>query len=64
MEERFGTLEETMQQLVHNLANLGLFQNNQNNRPPQNFRNQEDKTLRVDIPDFDCCTHDPETYLE
>lgn len=45
IDERFESLEETLQRLVHGLANVGLFPNNQPERliPNPNPRNQEDK---------------------
>lgn len=64
--ERFEAPEETVQRLVQGLANVGLFPNNQNDRPMQNPnpRYQEDKTLRIDVPDFDGYSHDPGNYLD
>lgn len=66
MEGRFEALEETVQRLVQNLANVGLF----NNDPPERHplvhqpRTQEDKNLRIDVLDFDGLSHEPEYYLD
>ena len=66
IEERFELLEETVQRLVQGMTNVGLFHNNQIERPPQNPnpKNQEDRTIKIDIPDFDGYSHDPEHYLD
>ena len=40
---------------------------NQGDRPqqhPQNHRNNEDKTLKIDLPSFDRHSPDPEVYLD
>lgn len=66
MEERFGALEDTIQRLVQGLANVGLFPNNQIDRPLPNPTptHQEDRTIWIDVLDFDGCSHDPNHYLE
>ena len=39
--------------------------NNQIERPQNpNPRNHEDRTIKIDIPDFDGYSHDPEHYLD
>ena len=64
VEDRLGTLEENMQIVIQGLANAGLLNHNPQVRPFQNQRGTEDRTLRVDIPDFDGFSHDPSSYLE
>ena len=59
-EERFGMLEDGMHRLM---IHLGL--DNQVDRPPNpNPRPYEDGTIKIDIPDFDGLTHEPEHYLD
>lgn len=66
--ERFEALEETVQRLVQGLTNMGVFDNYQQERPIQNQnphpRYQEDRTLKIDISEFDGHSHDPEHYLD
>lgn len=66
IEERFETLEATVQRLVQGLTNVGLFHNQQPDRPKPhiNFRNQEDRTMKIDILDFDGHSHDPQHYFD
>lgn len=65
-DERFRALEETVERLEQGLANMEMFNNNQIERPRQNqnLRNQEDRTIKIDIPEFDGHSHDPEAYLD
>ena len=59
-EERFGALEDKLERLM---MHLGL--ENQTNRPPNpNFRPYEDRTIKIDLPEFDGLSHDPAKYLE
>ena len=59
-EERFGMLEDGMRRLM---IHLGL--DNQNERPQNpNPRPYDDRTIKIDIPNFDGLNHDPERYLD
>ena len=64
VENRLGTLEENMQIIMQGLANAGFFHHNPQNRPVQNHRHQEDRALKIDIPDFDGFSYDPSNYLD
>lgn len=68
MDERLEALEETIQRPVEDLANMGLFHNQQQERPlqnqDQNPRNQEDRAIKIDIPYFDGYSHNPKHYLD
>ena len=62
-EERFAMIEEGMRKLMHEINQLG--RKNQIDRPQNpNLRNHEDRTMKIDIPDFNGYTHDPEHYLD
>lgn len=62
-EDRLGALEATIQRLMQRLDNVAINPNQQEERPLQHqfMRNQEDRTIKIDIPEFDGNTHDPET---
>ena len=64
VDEKIETLTNLLQQLAVTVANnMG----NQGDRPqqhPQNHRNNEDKTLKIDLPSFDGHSPDPEVYLD
>ena len=62
-EERFALIEEGMRKMMHEINQLG--RNNQIDRPQNpNFWNHENQKMKIDIPDFDGYTHDPEHYLD
>lgn len=65
MDEQFKGLEEIVHRLIQFLANVGLFNNTPIKRQPriQNPRNQENKTLKIDIHEFDDFSHEPEHYI-
>ncbi|XP_057526414.1 uncharacterized protein LOC130805648 [Amaranthus tricolor] len=64
VDEKIETLTNLLQQLAVTVVNnMG----NQGDRPqqhPQNHRNNEDKTLKIDLPSFDGHSPDPEVYLD
>ena len=64
MDEKLEALTNIVQQLALTVANnMG----NQEERPqqyPQNNRTSEDKTLKIDLPNFDGHSSDPEVYLD
>ena len=63
MEERFGILEENMRLVTQTLTQLRL--DNQHDRTPNpNLRPYEDRTVKIDIPEFDGHSYDPRKYLE
>ena len=63
MEERFGILEENMRLVTQTLTQLRL--DNQHHRTPNpNLRPYEDRTVKIDIPEFDGYSYDPGKYLE
>jgi hypothetical protein len=64
LEGRFEALEATVERLVQGLTLVGLVPNQQPNRPIPNPKHYEDRTIRLDIPDFDGHTHNPSHYLE
>ncbi|XP_057532797.1 uncharacterized protein LOC130810672 [Amaranthus tricolor] len=61
-DDRFEAIEDKLDRLF---AHLGI--DNQNNRPPipnPNCRPYEDRTIKIDLPEFDGISHDPSKYLE
>lgn len=56
-EGRFETLEATVERLVQGLNHIGFV-------PNPSPRHYEDRSIRIDIPDFDGHTHNPSHYLE
>ncbi|XP_057538377.1 uncharacterized protein LOC130815879 [Amaranthus tricolor] len=63
MEERFGMLEENMRIVMQTLNQLRI--GNHNDRAPNpNLQPYEDRTMKLDIPEFDGLSHDPTKYLE
>ena len=63
MEERFGVLEENMRLVMQTLNQLRI-DNQQDRMPNPNFRPYEDRTIKIDIPEFDGQSYDPGKYLE
>ena len=64
-EERLGTIKEVIQRLVQGMPIIELKLERTPQTPTiQNTRNQEDRTPRIDIPDFDGYSHNPEDYLD
>ena len=67
MDARIKNVEESLRQITQALTNVGLIPTD---RPTAytnlHFtpRNQEDRTLRIDIAKFDGLSQDPEVYIE
>jgi hypothetical protein len=67
MDARMNNMEESLRLITHALANAGFLHTNRPNPHTIHFhtsRNQEDRTIRVDIDEFDGSTHDLEVYFE
>ena len=71
LEERLGLIEENMRRMMEDSMRqmreemTGLITHNQIDRAPNlNFRPYEDRTVKIDIPDFDGLSYDPANYLE
>ena len=54
----------TVQQLSQTVARLVLNQPGGVMPMPQHDRNTEDRTIRIDVPDFGGMHHSPEEYLD
>ncbi|XP_057543874.1 uncharacterized protein LOC130823266 [Amaranthus tricolor] len=63
MEERFGMLEESTRLVIQNLNQLRIDHQQDRTQNP-NLRPYEDRTIKIDIPEFDGQSYDPERYLE
>lgn len=67
MDARMTNMEESLRQITLALTNAGLIPNErpieQNNHNPIP-RNHEDRTIRINLDEFDGLTHDPEVYIE
>ncbi|XP_057543336.1 uncharacterized protein LOC130821562 [Amaranthus tricolor] len=63
MEERFGILEENMRLVMQTLNQLRI-DSQQDRTPNPNLRPYEDRTVKIDIPEFDGHSYDPGKYLE
>ena len=65
-EERRGIVDETVQHLTQMLAEAEFLNpdRNQTNLGVQNTRNQEDRTLRVDVNNFDGQSLNPQVYVD
>jgi hypothetical protein len=64
LEEKFNFLTDIVQQLALTIANNTMNTGERQNPPHQTNRPSEDKTLRLDLPEFDGQSHNPETYLD
>ena len=65
MDARFEAIEEALQRVTQILATAGLVNPD---RPAQNVmhnvqRNQEDRTIRIDLHEFDGKSDDLEVYI-
>ena len=67
MDIRITNVEEYLWHITQALASVGLIPTD---RPPAHTnlhftpRNQKDRTLRIDIAEFDGLSQDPEVYIE
>ena len=66
MDARMNNIENSLRQITQALANAGLMPTERPNTQPNHPipRNHEDRTIRIDIDDFDGLTLDPEVYIE
>lgn len=64
MEEKLEVLTNLVQQLAMKVANNTGNHGERQHQHPQNNRAIEDKTLRIDLPEFDGHPQDPEVYLD
>ena len=58
---RFDVIEDKLDRLF---AHLGIDNQNRPPMPNPNFRPYEDRTIKVDLAEFDGISHDPSKYLE
>ena len=63
-EERIRALETAMAKILHRLDHEDPDPIEERPPQPQLMRNMDDRTIKIDIPEFDGNTHDPETYLD
>ena len=67
MDARMNNMEESLRLITQALANARFLHTDRPNPHTIHFhtpRNQEHRTIRVDIDEFDGSTHDPEVYVE